>query len=440
MKKAMPFDLLTSRSSPLNGEITIPGDKSISHRAIMLASIAESTTLIEGFLQSEDCFATMKAFQLMGVQIELLEEQKVRVLGVGKFGLLKPKERIDCMNSGTTMRLLTGILAAQPFESELIGDASLLKRPMKRISDPLTLMGASVKTNNGRPPLQIAGGNTLQGIDYVLPQASAQVKSCLLLAGLYAKGKTSIQEQQPSRNHTETMLSAFSYPIETVDGRVVIDSKHTLQGTTIKVPGDLSSAAFFIVAASIIKDSNITILNVGVNPTRSGAIEILQRMGASITLLNRRCDGLEEVADLHIQYRGLKGITIPEELVPLAIDEFPILFIAAACASGVTVLRGAKELRFKESDRIGIMAQGLSKLGITATVFDDGISIQGGSMRGGVIECDHDHRVAMAFSIAGAVADGSITIKNCETIATSFPQFVEKAEKLGLHLIKKVTK
>lgn len=418
----------------LKGEITVPGDKSISHRSIIFGAIAIGTSVIDGFLDGEDCIATLKAFQAMGVKIERPEKQRVIIHGVGKYGLKQPKNIVDCGNSGTSMRLLAGLLAAQQFDSQLTGDESLLKRPMLRISRPLSQMGADVTTQDGKPPIVIKGGKKLNGIHYVMPEASAQVKSCLLLAGMYAEGQTKITENAVSRDHTERMLKTFSYPVQIQDGTIVIDSNGECHGTRLNIPGDISSAAFFIVAASITPGSDVLIRNVGINPTRTGVIHILTEMGADITVLNQRAYGEEPVADLHIRYSQLKGINIPASMVPLAIDEFPVIFIAAACAQGKTTLHGAKELRLKESDRIGAMVDGLNQLGVHAEGFDDGILIEGGSIHGGEVNSRGDHRIAMSFAIAGAVAGAPVTIKNCANVATSFPSFVTTANMLRFQI------
>lgn len=332
------------------------------------------------------------------------------------------------------MRLLAGLLAAQQFDSQLTGDESLLKRPMLRISRPLSQMGADVTTQDGKPPIVIKGGKKLNGIHYVMPEASAQVKSCLLLAGMYAEGQTKITENAVSRDHTERMLRTFSYPVQIQDGAIIIDCNGECHGTRLNIPGDISSAAFFIVAASITPGSDVLIRNVGINPTRTGIIHILTEMGADIRVLNQRAYGEEPVADLHIRYSQLKGIDIPASMVPLAIDEFPVIFIAAACAQGKTTLHGAKELRLKESDRIGAMVDGLNQLGVHAEGFDDGILIEGGSIQGGEVNSRGDHRIAMSFAIAGAVASAPVTIKNCANVATSFPSFVTTANMLHFQI------
>lgn len=428
------LDFLCKPAHSLKGDITVPGDKSISHRAIILGSIAKGTTTISGFLEGEDCLATLKAFRLMGVQIEGPIAQRVVIQGVGKYGLHKPKNIIDCGNSGTSMRLLAGLLAAQTFDSELIGDESLQKRPMERVSRPLMQMGAEIMTSEGKPPLYIRGGHSLHGISYEMPEASAQVKSCLLLAGLYAQGETKVIEPGLTRDHTERMLTTFSYPIQKAENAIIINSESECLGTDIIVPGDISSAAFFIVAATLIPGAELLIRNVGINPTRTGIIQILCSMGADIKLCNKRLCGEELVADLAVKHAQLEGIDIPTSLVPLAIDEFPIIFIAAACAKGQTILHGAKELRSKESDRIGAMVEGLQNLGVEAQAFEDGLYINGGHLQGGEVNSFHDHRIAMAFAIAGAVASGPVKIKDCKNVATSFPTFVKTAKAIKLNI------
>lgn len=430
----MTHYFISSPAKALQGDITVPGDKSISHRAIMLGAIAKGTTTIHGFLDGDDCLATLRAFESMGVHIERPDGLDVVIHGVGKHGLHKPLTALDCGNSGTSMRLLAGLLSAQSFDSELIGDTSLSRRPMERIRRPLLQMGAHLMTQAGSPPLLIRGGQSLQGITYEMPEASAQVKSCLLLAGMYARGETRVIEPGLTRDHTERMLASFSYPVRQTEQVIVIHAEGECQGTEITVPGDISSAAFFIVAATVIPASNILIKNVGVNLTRTGLLSILKRMGANITITNRRQWGTEPIADLHIRHAKLRGIVIPESIVPAAIDEFPALFIAAACAEGQTSLHGAKELRCKESDRIDAMAEGLGCLGINAKALDDGIFIQGGTLEGGVVDSRHDHRIAMAFAIAGAVATAPVTIHHCDNVTTSFPTFVALANQINMFI------
>jgi len=429
MKKV---NFVSKPSKGLKGTIEVPGDKSISHRSVILGAIAEGSSKISGFLDGEDCLATIRAFQAMNVKIEGPEKQQLVIHGVGKHGLRKPDEIIDCGNSGTTIRLLSGLLAVQKFDSNLTGDSSLQKRPMERVRIPLMQMGARMMSTNGKPPLNIRGGQILHGIDYDMPEASAQVKSCILLAGLYAQGTTTVIEKGITRDHTERMLKTFSYPIEKNDNRITIDSTHKLIATDITIPGDISSAAFLIVAATIIPDSEILIRNVGINPTRTGVIQILQRMGANISIQNLRQYGDEPIADLSVSHAKLQGITIPEELVPLAIDEFPVIFIAAACAQGTTLLHGARELRAKESDRIGSMVTGLQRLGIDVEGYEDGLKIVGGVIKGGVVDSYDDHRIAMSFAIAGAAATGEVTVQDCLNVNTSFPNFVKTANSLQL--------
>lgn len=417
----------------LAGTLRVPGDKSISHRAIMLGSIADGVTEVEGFLEGEDSLATLAAFRAMGVPIEGPAQGRVTIHGVGLHGLRAPPGPLDLGNSGTSMRLLAGLLAAQDFDLTLTGDASLSRRPMRRVTDPLRSMGARIEAGaDGTPPLHLRHGATLRGIDYVLPVASAQVKSALLLAGLYAEGRTCVTEPAPTRDHTERMLSAFGVAVETRAGRICIDGGARLRAAPIGVPADISSAAFFLVGATIAAGSDVTLTAVGINPTRVGVIDILRRMGADIAIVNERLLGGEPVADLRVRAAALRGIEIPEDQVPLAIDEFPALFIAAACATGTTVLRGAGELRVKESDRIQVMADGLAALGVDARPTPDGIVISGGAPGGGVIDSHGDHRIAMAFAIAGLRAGAPITIRDCANVNTSFPGFVDLARAAGL--------
>ncbi len=419
----------------LRGETRVAGDKSISHRAIMLGSIAQGTTRVRGFLQAQDCLATMDAFRAMGVAIESAEAGDLVIQGVGLRGLKTPKRPLYLGNSGTSMRLLCGLLAGQAFDAVLTGDASLMRRPMQRITEPLTKMGAWITTaEGGRAPLRIRGGQQLKGIRYAMPVASAQVKSCLLLAGLYAEGETCIIEPAPSRDHSERMLEAFSHPVRRAGNSICVAPGGKLAGTDLDVPGDLSSAAFFLVGAAIADDSDVTLRHVGINPTRTGVIELMRLMGARIEVLNQRRAGDEPVADLRVRSSHLRGIQIPEDLVPLAIDEFPALFIAAACATGETRLSGAGELRVKESDRIQAMADGLQALGIDAQPTVDGMIIRGGLIDGGRIDSHGDHRIAMAFSIAALRSSRAIEVKDCENVNTSFPNFVELANRLGLRL------
>ena len=419
----------------MSGEVRVPGDKSISHRSIMLGALANGITRVKGFLEGEDALATLAAFRAMGVEIDGPENGNVTVHGVGLHGLTAPAEALDLGNAGTGMRLICGLLAGQAFDAKLTGDTSLCSRPMGRVIDPLTMMGASIQSaEGGRPPLTIRGGQKLHGIDYELPMASAQVKSCVLLAGLYSEGCTAVTEPGPSRDHTERMLRGFGYPVQSAKGVISLQGGGSLQACDIDVPADISSAAFFLVAASIAPDSDLILTHVGVNPTRMGVINILQLMGANITLHNHSEVGGEPVADIRVRSASLRGIEIPLDQVPLAIDEFPVLFVAAACATGRTVLRGADELRVKESDRIAAMAEGLSTLGIINEVLEDGIAIDGGILGGGVIKTYHDHRIAMSFAIAGLRAKDEITVLDCDHVATSFPGFDALARGLGLNI------
>ena len=418
----------------VSGSIRVPGDKSISHRSIILSSIAEGTSQISGFLQGEDSLNTLSAFRAMGVSIER-NADRVSVKGVGLHGLSKPENPLDMGNSGTAMRLLLGLLAGQAFDTTLTGDESLSRRPMNRVIEPLRAMNARIESQpGGMAPLEIHAQSQLRAIDYRMPIASAQVKSCLLLASLYVEGKSTISEPAPTRDHTERMLRGFGCEVDTNGSNISIKGRQGLKACDIEVPADISSAAFFLVAASIATESEITLQHVGINPTRTGVIEILKLMGANITLLNKRDIGGEPVADIRVRSAALKGIQIPESLVPLAIDEFPVLFIAAACAKGETVLTGAEELRVKESDRIQVMADGLITLGVEVEPTADGIRIRGGPIGGGEVESHGDHRIAMAFSVASLRANEAINIMNCANVNTSFPGFVDLARQVGIRI------
>ncbi|WP_297461046.1 3-phosphoshikimate 1-carboxyvinyltransferase [Ferrovum sp.] len=420
----------------LTGTIRVPGDKSISHRSIMLGALAEGITEVTGFLEGEDALATMNVFRTLGVQIEGPEQGRVIIHGVGLHGLKAPTKVLDCGNSGTSMRLLAGLLAAQPFDCTLTGDASLTQRPMARVADPLRLMGARLETAaGGRPPLKIFGTPELHGLTYTLPMASAQVKSALLLAGLYARGETVITEPEVTRDHTERMFEGFGVPVRRAGRTIRVTGGYALHATPIEVPGDISSAAFFLVGACIASGSDLHLQRVGVNPTRTGVLDILRLMGANLEVERTWSAGGEPLADLRVRAAPLRGITIPPELVPLAIDEFPALFIAAACAEGRTVLRGAAELRVKESDRIQVMADGLRALGVCAEVLPDGLIIEGGQGFGsGTVESRGDHRIAMSFAMAALCARGPIEIRDCANVATSFPGFASLARAVGLNL------
>lgn len=419
----------------VKGSIRVPGDKSISHRSIMMGSLADGVTEVFGFLEGEDSLATLQAFRDLGVTIEGPNNGHVKIYGVGMHGLLPPHGPLYLGNSGTSMRLLAGLLSAQNFDVELTGDESLSRRPMGRVTKPLAQMGAAIESQeDGTPPLKIQGGQALKGIHYDMPMASAQVKSCILLAGLYAEGAVSVTEPAPTRDHTERMLRGFGYPVTSDGNKITLIGGGGLTATTIDVPADISSATFFMVAASITPGSDLTLEHVGINPTRIGVLNILRAMGGKIEVHNEREVGGEPVADIRVQYAPLKGIHIPEDQVPLAIDEFPALFVAAACAEGTTVLTGAEELRVKESDRIQVMADGLQALGVKADATADGIVIEGGPLGGGTVESHGDHRIAMSFAVAALRAEADITINNCANVATSFPNFVELSRKVGMKL------
>ncbi|MCB1735943.1 MAG: 3-phosphoshikimate 1-carboxyvinyltransferase [Gammaproteobacteria bacterium] len=434
----MTVEHLTFRVAPggaLTGRIRVPGDKSISHRSIMFGSLADGVTHISGFLEGEDSLNTLRAFRAMGVDIDGPHAGRITINGVGVDGLKAPAGDVYLGNSGTSMRLMAGLLAGQEFDSTLSGDTSLSRRPMARVTNPLALMGARIDTaEKGTAPLHIKGGSALKAIDYTLPMASAQVKSCVLLAGLYAQGRTCVTEPAPTRDHTERMLRGFGYDVRREGNTICLDGGGRLAATDVDVPADISSAAFFLVGASIATGSDLVVEHVGMNPTRTGVIDILRLMGADLTVANEREVGGEPVADIRVRAARLKGIRIPEALVPLAIDEFPVLFVAAACADGETVLTGAEELRVKESDRIQVMADGLQLLGIDAVPTPDGMIIQGGPMRGGRVHAREDHRIAMAFSMAALVADGAVIIDDCANVNTSFPNYVGLASGVGLQI------
>lgn len=426
---------LANPAGALEGDIRVPGDKSMSHRSIMLGSLAEGTTHVKGFLEGEDALATLNAFRSMGVKIDGPHQGEVTIHGVGLHGLSAPSHDIYLGNSGTSIRLIAGLMAGQSFDVTMTGDASLSKRPMNRVAIPLREMGAVVETQEGgRPPMTVRGGHVLKAINYQMPIASAQVKSCVLLAGLYAEGTTEVTEPAPTRDHTERMLRGFGYPVEVIGNCVRLQGGGKLSATNIDVPSDISSAAFYMVAASITPGSNLTLRHVGINPTRIGIINILRLMGGNIDVFNEREVGGEPVADIRVQYAPLKGIQIPEDQVPLAIDEFPVLFIAAACAEGQTILTGAEELRVKESDRIQVMADGLLALGVDAKPTQDGIVITPGRIGGGEIWSHGDHRIAMSFAVAALRAEGEIRIHGAEHVATSFPGFVELANRVGFNI------
>jgi 3-phosphoshikimate 1-carboxyvinyltransferase len=421
----------------IEGELTVPGDKSISHRALMFGGIAEGDTEITGFLAGEDCLATLRALQSLGVRIERPEEEHVFVHGVGPDGLRPAAAALDMGNAGTAIRLFMGLLAPQRFNSTLIGDESLMRRPMERVAGPLRMMGANIQTHDGKPPVEIHASPGMRAIDYTLPVASAQVKSAILLAGLQSFGRTHVTEPAPSRDHTERMLASFGVEVLREGATVAIEGGQTLRGTHVRVPGDFSSAAFFIVAGCLAAENGLLLRNVGVNPTRTGLIEMLRQMGADIRVhpqATADANG-EPIADIEVRKSRLRGIKVPESLVPLSIDEFPVFFVAAACAEGETLVRGALELRVKESDRLAAMAQGLTALGVENQLLADGLWIRGTDrFGGGTIDSHGDHRIAMSFAIASLKARAPIEILDVANVATSFPGFVTLARKAGLQI------
>ncbi len=428
-------DWVARTGAPLRGTLAIPGDKSISHRAVMFAALADGVSTIDGFLEGEDTRATAAIFARLGVRIETPSPSRRIVHGVGIDGLQSPDGPLDCGNAGTGMRLLAGLLAAQRFDSVLVGDASLSKRPMRRVTVPLAKMGARIDTGDGgTPPLRIHGGQPLVGTDHMLEVASAQVKSALLLAGLYAAGETVVREPHPTRDYTERMLSAFGVDIAFSPGFARLRGGQRLRATDVAVPADFSSAAFFLVAASIVPGSELRLRQVGLNPRRTGLLQVLRMMGADIREENASIHGGEPVADLVVRYAPLRGIEVPEAVVPDMIDEFPALFIAAACAEGPTVVRGAAELRVKESDRLAVMAAGLRTLGRRVDETADGATIHPGPLGSGTVESRDDHRIAMAFAVAGQRAAGDVHIRDVATVATSFPGFDVLARDAGFGL------
>ena len=422
--------LVNPVNAALQGKIRVPGDKSISHRAVILASLAEGASDCSGFLDSADTRATIAAFRQMGVRITQ-EDESLTIDGAGLHGLSAPPGTLDLGNSGTSARLLLGVLAGQRFASTLSGDESLVRRPMGRVADPLNMMNAEVRTTpGGTLPAQVTGNRRLRAIEYELPVASAQLKSALLLAGLYAEGKTVIIEPAPTRDHTERLLAHFAHPVTRSGNRLTIE-RGVLRASHLRIPGDISSAAFFLVAGCIVPGSDLVIEGVGINPTRRAVVEILNMMGADISVSNVVDGAGEPLADLRVKYRPLHGIEIPKALVPIAIDEFPAIMVAACHASGETVLRDARELRVKESDRIQALADGLDKTGIAVETRPDGLRVTGGQPRGGVVDSHGDHRIAMAFCAAGLAAQGPITVRDCNNIATSFPGFTDCAQQVG---------
>lgn len=431
----MSLDWIAGPGAALHGTVDIPGDKSVSHRAIMFAAIADGMSCIEGFLEGEDTRATAAVFRQLGVRIEAPQDGVRIVHGVGIDGLRAPDAALDCGNAGTAMRLLTGLLCGQAFDCELVGDASLSKRPMRRVIEPLARMGARIAAaDGGLPPLRISGGQALNAIDYTTEVASAQVKSAVLLAGLRAQGDTIVREPQPTRDYSERMLAAFGWPIEFEPGFARVPGGHRLRATDVTVPADFSSAAFFIVAATLVPGSELTLSSVGLNPRRTGLLHVLREMGADIVETGRSERGGEPVANLRVRHAPLRGIDVPVAHVADMIDEFPALFVAAACAQGTTRVRGAAELRVKESDRLATMATGLARLGIRVDETADGADIHGGKLRGGEVDSHGDHRVAMALAVAAQLAPESVRIADVANVATSFPGFVARANAAGLRV------
>lgn len=425
--------ITVKKALSINGEITVPGDKSISHRSIMLGAIANGITTVRGFLRGEDNLSTMNAFRAMGVEIDD-DGETINIHGCGLHGLKEPSDVLDCGNSGTTIRLITGLLSGQSFFSIVTGDKYLRKRPMKRVVEPLSRMGAIILGRNlgSLAPLAISG-RSLTAICYESPVSSAQIKSSIMLAALYADGETSVREPSLSRDHSECMFHLFGASLVRFDKGVTVRGGFELNAQEVVVPGDISSAAFFIVAALITKNSELLICNVGVNPTRTGAIDILREMGGNIELLNRREVSGEPVADILVRYSLLKGITISGSVIPRAIDEFPAVCVAAACAEGVTKIRNAKELRVKETDRITAMSVNLRALGVQVAECDDGMDITGAeSLSGGLVESFGDHRIAMSLSVAALVSSKEITVKDTDCVATSFPGFFQLLEKVSV--------
>ena len=426
------MDFYVEPSENLSGEIEIPGDKSISHRAVIFGALACGVSEFENFLSGEDCLATLDAFENLGVKVNL-NDGKLIINGVGINGLNKASEALYLGNSGTSARLLIGLLGAQKFESTIKGDMSLSGRPMNRVLDPLEKMGANIQSNNGRLPIHIKSVNEISSIKYSLPIASAQVKSSLILASIYADSQSKIKEKWVTRDHTERMMQSMGYPISVTDNIITVEGNGKLNPIELNIPGDFSSSVFLIVACLITPNSSITIKNVGTNSTRTGFLRIAKMMGAKIDIHNKRMEGYESVADINVRTSSLQSIQVEDnDLVSLSIDEFPAIFILAANADGTSIFRGLKELRVKESDRISSMAKGFQKLGINIVEFEDGIQIEGGKLDGGDIECFGDHRVAMSFAVAGASAKNAIRVNNVESVGTSFPSFLDCVKEIGI--------
>ncbi len=435
MNTASALDYRVAPGGRLQGRVRVPGDKSISHRALLFGAIAEGETEITGFLPGADCLATLAAIRALGIEVDTPTPDQARVSGRGLHGLRAAPGPLDLGNSGTAMRLMTGLLAGQDFKSTLIGDASLSRRPMQRVIEPLGQMGAHIQSHDGHAPLTLHGRHPLQPLRYAMPVASAQVKSALLLAGLYGGGYSWVKEPGLSRDHTERMLVSFGYACLKDGAWVGVHGGGPLRATRIEVPGDLSSAAFFLVGAAMTPDSELLLENVGVNPTRDGVLRILKLMGADIELLNRRHSGGEPVADLRVRGGTLHGVDINPEMVALAIDEIPAILVAAATARGVTRVHGAAELRVKESDRLQSMQAGLAALGVPVEASHDGMVVTGVErLRGGEVQSHADHRIAMAFAMAALRAEAPLTILDCANVDTSFPGFVPQVQAAGLDI------
>ncbi|MFT5114551.1 MAG: 3-phosphoshikimate 1-carboxyvinyltransferase [Parasphingorhabdus sp.] len=429
------MDYIVHPGPGFTGTSEVPGDKSISHRSVIFGSIADGTTNISGLLEGQDVLATISAFRAMGVSIEGPDNGHLTIHGVGLHGLQAPDKPLNMGNSGTAMRLLIGLLAGQKFSSQLVGDSSLSQRPMQRVAEPLQKAGALIETHDGCPPVVIQPSNSgLIGLYHELKIASAQIKSAILLAGLYANTATTVVEPAPTRDHSERMLRGFGCDIETHDLTAILKPVNKLTATSIQVPGDISSAAFFLCAAAMQPGARVRINHIGLNPTRTGILNILRAMGAAVEIDNEHVIAGEMVGDITVTGRGLSAIDVPEQWVPLAIDEFPMICVIAATAKGITRVRGAAELRVKESDRISAAAEGLKALGIHVEETADGLDVHGGVIAGGTVNSHHDHRISMAFAMAGLVATHSIKILDCRNVATSFPNFVETARFLGLNI------
>ena len=425
---------IVNPSQITDASVTVPGDKSISHRALMLGTIAEGTTEVSGFLAGEDCLSTLAAMRALGVTVRQSDATEMSIDGVGLRGMHAPSQELDLGNSGTAMRLMTGLMCGQTFNCVMGGDESLNCRPMGRIIKPLSQMGAAIQGNDGKPPLTVRGSSALQAIHYQMPVASAQVKSAILLAGLYASGETIVTEPAVTRDHTERMLGAMGVEVTSASGRISMQGGQTLAACEVMVPADLSSAAFVILAAVLADNADIKILNVGVNSSRTGVIDILKAMGADISLENPQLLGKEPVADIRVRSSVLQGGKVGPGLVSLAIDEFPVLFVAAAAARGKTEFSGIGELRVKESDRISAMAEGMRILGIEVDETTDGAVVHGGRFDGGTVQSHGDHRVAMSLAVAASIASDTVIIDDVGSVDTSFPGFNGCMGAIGLDI------